>query len=476
VHPTNYLARARAFLEAGRADLAEQFARRAVQADEENGEAYLLLGILLLSRGDNPGAVRSLARATALRPEDALARENLSRALRHGFPTGVEEGLFSALPGQTTRGELILRDPRLGLDGPQARRWAVLLAVERDTAPARDPKYRREYPRAVYAYVMQERPTRWFRVATIRFQTSADLTLARRTAALIAQLFWIRREYWRAEPDFPQPLETTLWLSRDGRAGGEEWRGEIYLYDVAHARSDEEWVREVTHEYGHVALPGEAIYSSPEPKANGYLGERLLAKWLADNRASAWDGAVDLRRYVARRADPLRRRFLSQGPRSPLRSRRDGEGMEYYIGAVLAWEAAHGPTLLRAALDRTGGGGAESFLRGCQKAVEDGASRRVEVAGEALSSGIAGASDDRGTAWLYLPAGRWRLELETTVESAIVVNWDGRRLVPASAGSRTIYSIRLSASGWHRLELLSGRSAVRRMGLVRTAEGGQREG
>jgi hypothetical protein len=463
VHPTNHLARARAYLDAGRVDLAEEYARRATEANEANGEAYLLLGILRSRRGDGEGAVRALARARELRPDDTLAREHLSRALRTGFPTGVEEGLFQSLPGARTAGELVLRDERLEAVG-STRRWSVLVAEEKDAGSARDPKYRGSYGHVAFAYVLQPRPTRWFRVATVRFQSAADVKLARRVATLLGQLFWARREYWSTAPEFPRPLECTVWLARDGRAGGEEWNGEIYLYEVARARSAEEWAREVIHEYGHIALPGTPIYQAPEPKANGYLGERLLATWLWRNRASVWEGEVDLRRYVTRRADPLRRRFLAAGPNSPLRARRDAAGMDYYIGAVLSWEAACGPGLLRSALERAGGAGAESFLRGCQKAVEASAARGFEVPGDALLATT--AAPGRAAVWLYLPAGRWWLELETSTSPAPEVRWDGR-LLTMDAGPRARFTLRPASAGWHRLEVASERNVVRRLALVR---------
>lgn len=468
VRPTNHLARARAYLDAGRVDLAEEFARRATEANEENGEAYLLLGTLLARRGDGEMAVRALARARTLRPEDPVAREQLARALRGGFPTGIGDGLFRSLPGEAVRGEIELRDPRLGLAAPESRGYAVLVAEERDTAAARDPKYRRPYSRVAHSYVLQQRPTRWFRVATVRFQSAAEAKLARRVGTVLAQLFWMRREYVGAAPDFPRPPESTVWLARDGRAGGEEWNGEIYLYEVGRTRSAEEWVREVVHEYGHVALPGTPRYSAPEPKANGYLGERLLATWLWRNRATVWDGEVDLARYVARRAVPLRRQFLDQGPTSPLRSRRDAAGMDHYIGAVLAWEATYGPTLLRAALSRAGSEGADGFLRACQRVLTTSGARSFEIGGEALLTATGAVS--RRAVWLYLPVGRWKLELETGATGSPEARWDGRPLALSTARPCPAFMLHASAAGWHRLELAMERGPLRRLALVRAEE------
>src|SRR5439155_10133002 len=111
--------------------------------------------------------------------------------------------------------------------------------------------------------------------------------------------------------------------------------------------------------------------------------------------------------YVARRVAPLRERFLAAGPRSPMLQRRDRAGMEHFIGMVLAWEAAYGPRLLRAAFDRALGQNAESFLIGCQEAAEALRPPQFEVPGDALLP----AAGNRSAIWLFLPRGRWTLRV-----------------------------------------------------------------
>jgi tetratricopeptide (TPR) repeat protein len=468
VRPRNFLAQARAYMDAGREEMALACARQATEADAGNAAAFLLLGVLLDRRADHDGAVAALARAAQLTPDDPLPRERLQRALRTGPPASIEESLIRALPGETVVGELTLRDARLAGALPRSVRWATLLDPPEGLGRgARDPKYGAPFPRVCTTYALQERDARWFRVAQVRFQKSADAGLAQRVGALVGQLFWIRREYYSAAPDFPRPPEVNLWLSRDGHAGGEEWRGQIYLYEVGRERAPEEWVREVCHEYGHVALPGATIYTDPEPKANGYLGERLLAKWLWDNQAEVWNGTVDLERYVARRAAPLRERFLAAGPRSALLQRRDRAGMEHYIGMVLAWEAAHGPRMLRAAFDRAQGQNAESFLIGCQEVIQALRPARFEVSGAALLPAGATAGG-RSAAWLFLPGGRWTLRVDRAACAAVGARWDDRPLSRQTDETTALaFTITTSEPGWHRLELTARPAAVRRLEFVR---------
>src|SRR5204862_4111249 len=125
---------------------------------------------------------------------------------------------------------------------------------------------------------------------SIYYQDAKDLGLARRVAELLGRLHAAA-----ALLGTPAAAEVRLWLPRAGRAGGEQYRDSIYLFAVDVARSDSEWVREVSHELGHVVLPSFAHYDSPEPMENGYLGERLLPQGLQElGERAVWRGRVSL--------------------------------------------------------------------------------------------------------------------------------------------------------------------------------------
>lgn len=58
--------------------------------------------------------------------------------------------------------------------------------------------------------------------------------------------------------------------------------GDIVFYKTAQPRSEAEWLRELAHEYGHVALPPFNGFRPPlEPYGNGALGETLSMMWVA---------------------------------------------------------------------------------------------------------------------------------------------------------------------------------------------------
>jgi hypothetical protein len=141
-------------------------------------------------------------------------------------------------------------------------------------------------------------------------------------AGLLGQLHAIAEE--RLGPLAARaPEETHLWLCRQGTAGGEEWRGNLYLYETPRQRGAGEWVREVAHEFGHIAIAGTRHYTDPEPMGNGYLGEKLLPLWLWDaGNAHLWEGELSLAEYVRSRVFPAAAVFLNAGPAAGIRADR----------------------------------------------------------------------------------------------------------------------------------------------------------
>jgi hypothetical protein len=63
--------------------------------------------------------------------------------------------------------------------------------------------------------------------------------------------------------------------------------GDILFFKSGQPRSEAEWLREVAHEYGHVALAPVGLFRPPlEPFGNGELGETLAMLWAAASPAS----------------------------------------------------------------------------------------------------------------------------------------------------------------------------------------------
>jgi hypothetical protein len=351
-------------------------------------------------------------------------------------------------------------DPRLDSRPPE-RSWNAYPV--RMPAAVRDPKSNLPYPRLVRVQCRtgEDAPVRF----AVHYLEPADEALALRVGGLLGRLYWLGQDYLGVAPgrSAARPAPLDVWLARSGRAGGEEYQGNIYLFDVAAPRAPAEWVREVAHEYSHVVLPLIGKYTAPEPWASGYLGERLFLKWLlADNgMTDVWDEPIDGAAYVAHQVAPPRTRFLEEGPASLTLERRDQEGMEFAIGQVLAIEATYGPKILRplfAALNDPNpeklGATLAAVLPGTGTALFslDG---RLSIPSR-TEPGPRPGELKRAAYWLCLPQGEWRLRLAGTVPPGTTAAVDGRTLERApETPSVPEWRIRPGPLGatWRRLEV-----------------------
>jgi hypothetical protein len=262
-----------------------------------------------------------------------------------------ERGAVQAQPERQVRaGSLTYLDRRLGEKMPE-RGWLLYIPrasnADYGARPTYDRKLNQPYPYGLHVDC-NTGDTRERRFV-VHFQRGSDEPLARKAGGLLARLYWIGRDYLGVGPARDRHVD--VWLARSGKAGGEEYLGDIYLYAIDEPRAPAEWIRELAHEYSHVTLPEIGPYSAPEKWGNGYLGERLYLKWLLHDNGPTqiWDGTVDGTAYVERQIKPLRETFLNQGPLAPAATRTDGQGMAHLIGRVLAVEVTYGPSLLRAA-------------------------------------------------------------------------------------------------------------------------------
>lgn len=161
------------------------------------------------------------------------------------------------------------------------------------------------------------------------------------------------------------------WTPIAGHAEGAP--GEILFWKAGLERPEAEWLRELFHEYGHVAVPPFGGFAPPsEPYANGVIGETLGMMWAAGapesfapsgaaptgatakTVATASDAALeqraDYREHVRVYALPARALFVSAGPNSVLRNASNAEGLRYLNGATTYLERVYGAPLLGRAL------------------------------------------------------------------------------------------------------------------------------
>lgn len=442
------LINARAALSAGQPDVAAALARRALDRDPGDQDAAVLLGLSLEAQGRRPEAVTVLA-ATARQgstgqaafPEPA--RIALARLLPGAFPDPLAADLQATLPGAgavQTVGTVSFR---------------VIAPGGMLPTPVTDPKYAWKFSCRAVVYIG---PARRY---SVYYQQVQDQELAAKVAELLGRLHGAAALLGPLSPTG----EVRVWLPRAGQAGGEQFRDSIYLFAAQVARSDGEWVREVAHELGHVLLPSFARYEAPEPMENGYLGERLLPKWLSDlGERAVWDGRVSLAEYVRDRVAPLRSRFLDAGPASSLRADRGAAGMDYAIGMILALEAQHGPAFLSRVFAHAAGTGLESLLLAYRDEVAllKEYTIRVElvVPRRSVTSGkVQGRLRFRRAAYrAYLPSGRWQIIPRGAQLEGLKLRVDGRPVAASgSKGEPLRFLLSTDVSRWHLLQLEASR-------------------
>lgn len=137
--------------------------------------------------------------------------------------------------------------------------------------------------------------------------------------------------------------------------------GEILFWKSSFARPETEWVRELFHEYGHVALPPLGGFRPPlEPYSNGVMGETLGMLWaaaipdrfaLATSPSSPADGlASEFTAHVNNQALPALQYFRRVGPDSAVRTAGNRDGWRYLQGLTVYLERVYGARLLGRAL------------------------------------------------------------------------------------------------------------------------------
>ncbi len=142
--------------------------------------------------------------------------------------------------------------------------------------------------------------------------------------------------------------------------------GDMVLFTPSTPRDESEWLREMMHEYGHIALPPIDNFAPPlEPYANGVLGETLAVLWAAgapqnwqlekefgvqkDTLNGVREFEYQMNAQVASQALPALQLWQSRGPLSPLRRDRSTLGLQYLQGLAVYIERAYGAHVLGAA-------------------------------------------------------------------------------------------------------------------------------
>jgi hypothetical protein len=273
-------------------------------------------------------------------PDDITLKQQIETAVGQALPATLSRDLLAALPVD------VASDGDAALITPKP--YLVTESVE--------PQYGWRFGKVCYLYRKDNGDGGMLRLfCAAHYTRPSDAGLASRAVRLLALAHDSLTDHLKHPPaNGDTPFD--VWLCQKGQSGGEQYHNNLYLYDLDAPRSSIEWLREIVHEYGHLALPPIGGYKAPEYWANGYLGERLLVRWLyQDARARAaveraWGDFSGGANYLRLLVDPARALYRRVGPNKTWLARRDEDGMRYFIGLILAADDKYGAATVGGAL------------------------------------------------------------------------------------------------------------------------------
>ena len=286
-----------------------------------------------------------LVAAHRAEPSSKVAAQALEDAVSAGLPPHLDPAWLADLP----------------VDAASLPYGLGTLVVPKPYLPTEmsEPQHGAKFAKVSYLYTpgAQAFTQSYSLLCAVHYSSGSDAPLAGRIARLLALAHrTLVEKTGREAANGTAPFD--VWLCTGGGAGGEQWRSNLYLYDLGSPRSSIEWIREVVHEYSHLALPPIGGYDAPEYWANGYLGERLLVRWFmrepngpAEVNALWGDfsGAQNFERLLI--APPLAL-YKKIGPSPKWLARKDEPGMRYLIGQALTFDDKYGSVRLGDALSR----------------------------------------------------------------------------------------------------------------------------
>ncbi|MBN1459690.1 MAG: hypothetical protein JXA57_09130 [Armatimonadetes bacterium] len=216
-----------------------------------------------------------------------------------------------------------------------------------------------------YAYVLHPIKKRYELRVAVHMESAKQIAIAQQAMRATLACYLLAKEYLGFDPTgrWGDPID--VWVTAGGEPGGRAQGRSIYLYAVDTPRQPGEWLREVGHEYGHVCFPGVGGFEDTNDEwGDGHLAELLFPKWLTELGAPAWmPWSVD--EWEAS-AQTERQRLMdaarSTEPTETLVKAEDEAARDYFLGAALLIEDAHGSAKLGEVLAKCPRGDLSRFI------------------------------------------------------------------------------------------------------------------
>jgi hypothetical protein len=305
---------------------------------------------------------------------------------------------------------------------------------------ALDPRFNVAYKRVVEVHVEENGVP--FRRFNVHVSDAEGLAEAQRAGQFLGVIWNAANRRFGNLTGALRRTPVDVWLTRTGEAGGEQFRSNIYIYDVGSKRAGIEWARELAHEYGHYLLPGASGYTSPESWSNGLLGERLFLRWLRDDMNCGvtkpddvpYVKSDDLNDYCLKQTIPLIDRIKIRGPDGAALAKLDRQGMDAFTALLLYADDVYGPKAILDLLDflpanRAAGARGPDFLDAFTAYIGNLRSGSFKL--------------DASPTRVYLPAGQLRIEAEKDRRISI----EAAKPVPAVSDGNVL-TVRFKTPGW----------------------------
>jgi|GEM_PF-6093089 len=209
----------------------------------------------------------------------------------------------------------------------------------------------------------------------VRYNDSRHSALAAQLAQIMAKIKLVNdRLLKRPLPPITLWLETVSanWPNAPGENAPWEAAAkidssphDIMVFRIDQHRSEMEWMRELQHEYGHVAWPNFAHFAPPlEPNANGLIAETMGMLWQDISPFANKDISLDANQHVQHNAIPALQQWLREGPQSQILQGQNEESLHYLQGLCVYIERVYGRGIFCNAIGKlyTGNNDANTLL------------------------------------------------------------------------------------------------------------------
>ena len=292
-----------------------------------------------IKNGDQASALVSLLQAQQVAPDSVLVKSDIEQFVGSGLPDMVTKDQLSHLPVISSKISNI--------------NAVIVQPADYIASKATEPQHNWVFGRLTYVFVSGKSNdgTDLKQFCRLHYATPDGSDFARRVGSLllIAHNTLVART-GHAPYNDERPFD--VWICNAGQMGGEQWQDNIYFYDLSTQRSSIEWIREIVHEYSHLALPAIGGYTAPEYWANGYLGERLIVRWMeqsTDTKTAVekdWGDFSGEPNFEDLLIKPPLALYHKEGLKQAWLERADEPGMRYFIGRMLAIDDHYGSNFL----------------------------------------------------------------------------------------------------------------------------------